>query len=44
MFFALIMASGYLNDLWAADQERHMDKVKDSTRKEYENSLDLYQD
>ena len=34
--FAFIMASEYIIDLCAADKERHVDKVKDSTKKSME--------
>ena len=37
------MASVYVNDLCAADKRRYMEKIKDFSRKEFENSLDPYQ-
>ena len=41
---AFIMAYEYISDLSAADKERHVEKVRDFTKKEYENSLDPSQD
>ena len=43
-FLAFIMACGYVNDHFATDKGRHMDKVRGFTIKEYENSIDPYQD
>ena len=41
---AFIMTCGYINNLSDADKERHVDKVRDFTKKDYENSLDQSQD
>ena len=37
------MASAYVNDLCAADKRSYMEMIQDFPRKEFENSLDLYQ-
>ena len=36
------MASTYINDLYATDQHRYMEKIKDFSKKQFENSLDPY--
>ena len=41
---AFIMAYGYISDLSAADKERHVEKVKEFTKKEYEILLDPSQE
>ena len=41
---AFIMAYGYISDLSTADKERHVEKVRDFTKKDYDNSLDPSQD
>ena len=41
---AFIVAYGYISELSAAHKEKHVEKVKDFTKKEYENSLDPSQD
>ena len=37
---AFVMDYGYISDLTAADKERNVEKVRDLTKKERENSLD----
>ena len=37
------MASGYINELCAADKKWYMEKIQDFSKKRFENSLDPYQ-
>ena len=41
-FLPFIMASAYINDLCTADKRRYMGKIKDFSKKEFENSLNPY--